>query len=357
MACWKVTRTGVLLMRCFDNQFCEIDGLMRTCRSCLCIFLATIVLAAGCSTEKEKPVPAKPKPEKLIIEKPLPPPADVLPVRDFGSEFVKLTKAAAAAKSESNFEIVEQKRWERWKLLKSWDKEEQVQSPIIKGFRAIVKVDGQGGDDPGLINRLNYEESFEILREAWDAMCQAAPEGPVLGEVATRMFEVIQQRNSFLDSSKTDELLPNEKMLAILQRAEKLDPCCVAAVPMVEWFKPLDESESFTRAEVRPSFKARQAHLLDISHSLNIATTAGKDRPVLPWHAATEYLKAQSLQILLDEYDQLESILPNWFLIDKNTNKIEYMVPRTPVKGLDVRGESLNFYMADSTLRQFKIKI
>ena len=178
-------------MRCFDNQFCEIDGLMRTCRSCLCIFLATIVLAAGCSTEKEKPVPAKPKPEKLIIEKPLPPPADVLPVRDFGSEFVKLTKAAAAARSESNFEIVEQKRWERWKLLKPWAKEEQVQSPIIEGFRAIIKVDGQGDDDPGLINRLNYEESFEILREAWDAMCQAAPEGPVVPRVAlVRITEV-----------------------------------------------------------------------------------------------------------------------------------------------------------------------
>lgn len=270
--------------------------------------------------------------------------------QDLQQDFERFSESARAARKAGNFEDVESNRIERWKSLRSAaanNANKAKNDPLLTAYRALELVDGTG-DDPGLVNKLAYDEAARILLEAWQAMCAAFPEGPVLGEVATRLFEVVHQKKGVWAATSADKVaaakppVADSILLQVLETAEKLDPCCVAAVPMVEWLKPLDPKESFLRAEVRPSFKARQERLIAVSHPLlrgikgsaqpQQKPTEGLGAAVLPWHAPTEYLKAQSLQMLVDETETLEDVLQNWY------SRNRYIIPRKPLKGRDANG-------------------
>lgn len=287
---------------------------------------------------------------------------------DFVKEFINISRAAEAARKAGRFTDVEEKRVERLQLVRSATVGKAAESPLLAAYRALELVDGTD-DDPGLINKLKYDESARVLVEAWKAMCAAAPQGPVLGEVAARLFEVIHQKQAvWVGTAVADDAakapVDDEVLLEILTQAEQLDPCCVAIVPMIEWLKQLDPKESFLRAEVRPSFKLRQQRLLSISHPLlkgikgspsipqapssadgRNSSDEGQADAVLPWHAPTEYLKAQSLQLLLDEFETLEDVLQNWFskygkdsVPKEIAGRIRFMIPRKAVKGRDANG-------------------
>lgn len=278
--------------------------------------------------------------------------------QDVQQDFKRFSEAARTARNARKFEDVESNRVERLKALRAAaadNANKPTNDPILEAYRVLELVDG-AGDDPGLVNKLAYDEAARILLDAWQAMCAAFPEGPVLGEVATRLFEVVHQKKAVWSETAANKVaaakppVADSILLQVLQKAEKLDPCCVAAVPMVEWLKPLNPEESFLRAEVRPSFKARQDRLLAVSHPL-LRGLAGSAQPqpkpaeglgaaVLPWHAPTEYLKAQSLQMLLDETETLEDVLQNWYSVYESGGRkiIRYIIPRKPLKGRDASG-------------------
>lgn len=284
-----------------------------------------------------------------------------LVAQGFEKEFAQLSRDAAQARVNNDLYRVEELRWDRLKVVKKAAADANDNTPIAAAYRVLEEVDGND-TTPGLINNLEFNPALDNLIAAWSKMVAAHPDGPVLGELATRIFEVIHQRDAFwsgADRNATGQApqQPTDKqMLDILDEANKLDPCCVAAIPMAEWLRPLDPREAFLRAEVRPSLTRRQSQLLTISHPLLHAQSGlqaiqhdntGLGEPgnkkgdrneaermvVLPWHASTEFLKAQSLERVIDEFNILEDVLPNWILRDRETGKFKYMVPRTPLKG------------------------
>lgn len=291
--------------------------------------------------------------------------APALSGEDFQAEFEDLTKSAAQARKAGDLPQVEERRWERWKLVREAAADKANASPIVAAYRAIEEADGDNDDNPGLVNSLKYDEAIQSLLAAWKNMVAAHPQGPVLGEVATRIFEVLHQRDAFWTGTTADRaakqgrLISDEEMMQVLELAEQLDPCCVAAIPMTEWLRPLDSKEAFLRAEVRPSFQKRQERLLAISHPLRQARkskaegqtpeaaeagAAGADKAaapesqvILPWHAPTEYLKAQSLERILEETDILEDVLQDWVRIGGNPGSnatfVKYFLPRRPIQG------------------------
>lgn len=297
--------------------------------------------------------------------------APALRGEDFQTEFEGLTKSAAEARKAGDLPRVEQHRWERWRLVREAADDEVNASPIVAAYRAIEEADGDNDTNPGLVNSLRYDEAIQSLLAAWKNMVEAHPQGPVLGEVATRIFEVLHQRDAFWTGTTADRaaklgrLVSDEEMLRILELAERLDPCCIAAIPMTEWLRPLDPNEAFLRVEVRPSFKKRQERLLAISNPLRHARqtevegqaaavaeagaagaegeAAAESEVVLPWHAPTEYLKAQSLERILDETDILEDVLQDWVAVapaadSAETFLIKYFLPRRPIQGTTAEG-------------------
>jgi hypothetical protein len=301
--------------------------------------------------------------------------APALRGEDFQAKFKGLTKSAAQSRKAGDLPQVEQHRWERWKLVREAAADTANASPIVAAYRAIEEADGDNDDNPGLVNSLKYDEAIQSLLAAWKNMVAAHPQGPVLGEVATRIFEVLHQRDAFWTGTTADRaakmgrLISDEEMMQMLELAEQLDPCCVAAIPMTEWLRPLDPKEAFLRAEVRPSFQKRQERLLAISHPLRQArkskvegqtpeaaeagaagdenVTAPESQVILPWHAPTEYLKAQGLERILDEMDILEDVLQDWVAIgitpktdalSEEVPFVKYFLPRRPIQGTTADG-------------------
>jgi len=258
----------------------------------------------------------------------------------------KIDELCVAAKRDrdlGNYEEVERGRRKRWELIEGLaQSENQVESAWLSAFKAIREVDGDENTtaedlkDPGLVNRLKYKEACARLREAWGEMTQAT-DGPVLGEVAVRLFEVAQQARGVyrdaLDPNSSTCVATVAELKSVLAEAEKRDPFCVMATPLLHFLAEPNPKEAFLRAEHRKSFQQRQSALVAISHpavflndkthevgvkgtALTDAIAEGNggeekkiqisehaDKPLLPWHAAVELDKAQSLQHLLSELD------------------------------------------------------
>ncbi|MCE9629127.1 MAG: hypothetical protein K8S94_00200 [Planctomycetia bacterium] len=227
-----------------------------------------------------------------------------------------------------NYEDVERGRRKRWEILQRLATSgSAAETPLLAGFLAIRDVDGENTTadkvlDPGLVNRLKYKEACARLREAWAAMARVA-DGPVLGEVAVRLFEVAQQARGVyrdaLDPESSNCVATLAEIKAALIEAERRDPFCIMATPLRLFLDTPDPKEAFLRAEHRKSFQQRQSTLVNISHPVVFldkrqndstkdptkpdAPSEGADKPLLPWHAAVEIDKAKSLQFLLDELD------------------------------------------------------
>jgi hypothetical protein len=258
----------------------------------------------------------------------------------------KIDELCVAAKRDrdlGNYEEVERGRRKRWELIEGLaDSGHAAEGPWLIGFLAIRDVDGDENTaaenlkDPGMVNRLKYKEACARLRDAWNQMTRAT-DGPVLGEVAVRLFEVAQQSRGVyrdaLDQNSSNCVATVAELKSVLAEAEKRDPFCIMATPLLHFLDTPDDNEAFLRAEHRKSFQQRQSALVAISHpavflnektqevqakrdALSNAVAEGNpgelpkvkisenaDKPLLPWHAAVELDKATSLQHLLEELD------------------------------------------------------
>ncbi len=245
---------------------------------------------------------------------------------DLDAEVAEVCAAAKRAREAKNFETVERKRRERWNLIvAAADDPAHAKSPWVVGYKAIRDVDGDAFltaeelPDPGLLNRMDYKTACQRLRQALDAIRQTG-NGPFLGEVATRLFEVTQQaracyRNALGDDS-SDSVATVAEVEAALRAAEERDPCCLMATPMRLFIKAPDPKDAFLRAELRDDFKTRQRKLVELSHRVlffsptESPTAEHADDPLLPWHAAVELCKAQSLGYILEELDHASYLTP-----------------------------------------------
>lgn len=318
----------------------------------------------------------------LAASCPIAPAAD-----DYEQQFKALTARAAAAREKNEYEQVEMARRERWDLIKKWSAESNKADahPLVAGYRAIYDADGDEDviGEPGLVDRLDYAEAATRLKAAWKVMTEALDaNAPILGEVATRLFELVHQAQTiYPDSINPDStrfIMSDADLQTILQVAIDRDPCCVAAIPLREWIAPLDPREAFLRAEVRPTFQARQQKLVRISHPSLFPITAppgggqaatgqpgadevrtdcgevavgadlaagqmnspkheNADAVLLPWHAMTEFVKADSLNIVLDDIDKTRILDLEWI----SRGPIQRVLPSHILTGKDKFGDPL----------------
>jgi hypothetical protein len=266
----------------------------------------------------------------------------VLAAMSLDDQLKDINSDAQDARESGNLELVERKRRERWKLIGEFaEQTNPPDSPWIAAYKAIEQVDGSESSttgDTGLLNGLKYKESCTVLKKAFDEMA-AQGTGPLLGELATRYFEVSQQAKGVyrdaLVAGSPDQVADVSEIATALQVTAKRDPCCVVATAMLLYLEKPDPKEAFLRAEVRGSFKKRQKQLVDLSHPLilpslqsrsswlpyNAAedeappaqqTLENKDVPVMPWHAAVELDKAMSLQYILEDLHYTRPLTPDF---------------------------------------------
>jgi hypothetical protein len=266
---------------------------------------------------------------------------------DFDGQLKEIHDAAAAARKGQDFAAIEMKRLERWDLLSEAAADgDRKKSHWLDAVDAMKAVDGDWDKrEPGLVNELKYREACDRLRKAWKEACEGA-QGPVAGELAVRLFEVAQQalgcyRDALTEGSR-NQVATEAELVEALKTAIERDPCCVVAVPMLEFLQRPDPKEAFLRADVRDSFKRRQRNLAGLSHPLllkggNVAE--GADVAVMPWHAACELDKAISLQCVLKDLDYTKVLTPDLPVTSgANGSKAEgsgYVIPGTVLSGVD----------------------
>jgi hypothetical protein len=275
----------------------------------------------------------------------------------FEDRLNEINEAAKDARDSGKLETVEQKRRERWELIGEIAGQKNApDSPWVEAYKAIEKVDGSESSTEeytGLLNELKYKESCDVLKKAFDKMAENG-NGALLGEVATRYFEVAQQakgvyRDALIVGSP-DQVADAAEIEMVLEVAAKRDPCCVSALAMLLYLQRPDPKEAFLRAEVRDSFKKRQKQLVELSHPL-ILPTASKRKasnqqnrepkpenegvPVMPWHAAVELDKAVSLQYLLQDLDYAKPLTPDFTLVRDGVDM--YTIPGHMFGGSDAQ--------------------
>jgi hypothetical protein len=271
----------------------------------------------------------------------------VIAAPSFDEQLTAINADAREARESGELEIVEKKRRERWQLIGQFaGQKNPPDSPWIAAYRALEKVDGSESsteESTGILNELKYKESCDVLKKAFDEMA-AEGKGPLLGELATRYFEVAQQAKGVyrdaLVAGSPDQVADVADITNALQIAKERDPCCVAAVAMLLYLEKPDPKETFLRAEVRSSFRKRQKQLVDLSHPLvlpslpsqtnwlpigdeddngNPNEQPGGAKPienanvaVMPWHAAVELDKAMSLQFILKDLEYTRPLTPDF---------------------------------------------
>ena len=263
------------------------------------LFAITILLAACAS-----PVPAEDELDKSVQ---------------------KINEAARRAKERGDYEEVEKNRRERWALIaKHAEHGGKSDSPWLAAYRAIEAVDGPegGGSEAiaaGLLNELKYKEACDELWNAFTAF-RDATDGPLMGELAVRFFEVAEQAKGLfydaLDPSSPSRVADTARIVDALTTARDRDPCCTLAIPMLHYLKGPAPEEAFLRAEVRPDFKQRQKELLAISHPMigdnkDANKSEHADAAVMPWHAIVEIDKARGLQAILDDLEYTQPLTPD----------------------------------------------
>jgi hypothetical protein len=277
-----------------------------------------------------------------------------------------INEAAQVARDAGDFEVVEQKRRDRWELIaKHIDGGKEADSPWATAYRVIQEVDGAEFMDVddlnsvGLVNELKYKEACDKLQAVFKKVAGEG-KGPLLGEVAVRYFEVAQQAKGVyrdaLEEGSRNRVASVDDIADALKTAIARDPCCVVATPMLQYMQQPDSKEAFLRAEVRADFRERQHQLVNINHPLVLTGTGapqnqGKspeeqekerakeiarsraDVAVMPWHAAVELDKARNLAWLLRDLDYTQSLTPDF--IHETDGEVNYVVPGAIFAGHD----------------------
>jgi hypothetical protein len=222
--------------------------------------------------------------------------AEQAPPASLKAQLAAVHENARDAREKRQFARVEQLRLERLALLESaarGDDKAAATSPWVAGAIAITKADS-------LIKAMRYEQACKLLEKAWQPFAQSSRNEPVFGDVAMKLFEATQAALAvYSDFNAVD---PTALRKAV-QTAADADPCAVEAKAADAFLTTPNPDESFEPAELRPSLKARNQLLLDISYDRE------KDELALPWHAPTEYLKAQSSSFVLGDLGYGERFL------------------------------------------------
>ena len=231
----------------------------------------------------------------------------------------KLHRNAEASREASDYERLEQLRLQRISLIKKIP-EDLVDGHELtvwrEGVAALRQVNGVSvtagvlvdaiEPQPGLVDQLKYHEAFEALNTAFENFPNDG--SPLFGDLATRMFEVVQQAKfihgeAVHDPNAKSFLATKEQLLGALKQTENRDPCSSVSTVMRHFLTPLDPNEAFLTIDVRKTSKARQADLLRMSHPLTVVNAAlrteAMESPVLPVHARAELLKADTLRFAL----------------------------------------------------------
>jgi hypothetical protein len=205
----------------------------------------------------------------------------------------KICLIAKAASQELDFSRVEKLRRERLSLLHNANDD----SPWSGGARAIRMADS-------LIDKLQYKQACEVLRAAWKPFNEVS-DGPVLGDIALKFFEVTQAGlvvyPNCLQEGDTTQIATEKEILALIEAAVTRDPCAVEAQVVLAYLTRPDPHEAFSRAEVRPSLQSRNRALLKLTYS--------GQGPIMPWHAPVEMLKAENFSAVLDDVDFCRNVL------------------------------------------------
>jgi hypothetical protein len=212
------------------------------------------------------------------------------------AQLATLHDNARVAREKREFTRVEDLRLERLALLSaaaSSDDKTAAKSPWVAGAKAIAEADS-------LIKAMRYEQACKLLLKAWQPFEKVARGEPVFGDVAMKLFEATQAALAvYPEFTAVDPAAVKQAV----QLAADADPCAVEAKAADAFLTTLDPDEAFEPAELRPSLKARNRLLLDISYE------AGRDEKPLPWHAPTEYLKAQGSSFVLADLGYGERFL------------------------------------------------
>lgn len=247
-------------------------------------------------------------------------------VRDYNQDLEKVNLKAKQAREDEDFVRLDALANERMSLLRdaasSGDLEGQIR-PWVEGFKALAAVDGVSAstgflvdgveETPGLVDQCRYADAIEVLLKSLEGF--ETDDSPMLGEVVVRIFEVVQQAKGILqgasDPNSDAYLMSDEQLLDLIRQAEARDPCAAVCTSMRHFLVPSDPNEAFLTADVRKTFTERQQDLLKMSHPLVEVNAELDERalnwPVLKLHAPSEFVKADSLSVLLKD---LENTLP-----------------------------------------------
>lgn len=243
------------------------------------------------------------------------------PPATLDAQLMALHDNARLAREKREFAKVEDLRLERLALLAAaaaGDDKTAAKSPWVAGAKAISEADS-------LVKAMRYEQACKLLEGAWQPFMKSARGEPVFGDVAMKLFEATQAALAVYPEFPAVDA-------GVLQKAVQLaadaDPCAIEAKAADAFLTTPDPDEAFERAELRPSLKARNQLLLDISYD------ASRDERALPWHGATEYLKAQSMSFVLGDLGYGE----------------RFLGPRRLLQGRDGYDEPFSIVMGGSLL-------
>ncbi len=218
------------------------------------------------------------------------------PAASLDAQLAALHDNARDARKKREFAKVEDLRLERLALLEAaaaGDDKAAAKSPWVAGAKAIAEADS-------LIKGMQYEQACKVLLKAWQPFEKPSRGEPVFGDIAMKLFEATQAALAVYPQFTAVD--PGVLRKAV-QLAADADSCAIEARAADAFLTTPDPDEAFEPAELRPSLKARNRLLLDISYDRE------KDERFLPWHAPTEYLKAQSSSVVLGDLGYGERFL------------------------------------------------
>lgn len=283
--------------------------------------------------------------------------------RPLAAALREINQEAREARGRGDLSALERLRNERWAAVEAEAEENPDSDDVwVVALKALTLVDGDpfietadGGQlKPGLVNECRYREAWDTLLSVW-TRAQSLPGGEAVpGEIATRLFEVLNQAKGILPGVSEPQspsfIAGNAELLDILSTAERRDPCCVLAVPMREFVSKTDPREAFLRADVRPSFMKRQAELTKLTHpSVLVKSNGGNggvetqdgDKPVAKWHAPVEIAKSQSLHFLLRDLDYATPLTPDILLLKAPTTNGQRTSVEPEIENYIVPGQIL----------------
>jgi hypothetical protein len=231
------------------------------------------------------------------------------PPASLDAQLAALHDNARMSREKREFARVEDLRLERLALLEAAaagdDDKAAAKSPWVAGAKAITEADS-------LIKGMQYEQACKVLLKAWQPFEKPSRGESVFGDIAMKLFEATQAALAVYPAFPAVDAGMLKKAM---QLAADADPCAIEAKAANAFLTTPDPDEAFEPAELRPSLKARNRLLLDISYDRE------KDERFLPWHAPTEYLKAQSSSFVLGDLGYGERFLgPRLFLHGRDGN-------------------------------------